>query len=325
MADNDNQKQPEYGDDEQESGVFRWMSAMVVLLAVAGFFGLAWYAYKSGGEAVDERDVEVVKADKAPVKETPVAPGGMQFPNQDKTVYGLIGEKADKPNVERILPAPEEPVTRGSNTETWMSDKAKGKTVVDASPAGAPAAEVAAAASPNAQAQKEPVKEVIAAAPEKKDQPKAEQFNPDKVRSEKESTQQAAMNEDNDDTHAATKEESEETPKAPEKKTIAASVAPKEQAKPVTTPANPVPAKGARVQLSASKSEAEAKTTWTRIAKKFANDVQGKEHYILRADLGSKGVFYRLQMGPFSSTKAAEEFCFSLVSQGQGCIVAHTK
>ena len=81
MADDEDEKQPPiYDDEEQDRGIFRWMSTLVVLLAIAGFFGLAWYAYKNGGEVVDEKDVELVKADKTPIKEAPANPGECRFP-----------------------------------------------------------------------------------------------------------------------------------------------------------------------------------------------------------------------------------------------------
>src|ERR1700722_19223590 len=102
----------DYNDDDSESsGFFRWLQAIVVLFAFGGFFGLAWYAYKSG-DSMDDKDIELVKVEKTPVKEAPENPGGMQIPNQDKSVYSLIDNngKADKPVVERIMPATEEPV-----------------------------------------------------------------------------------------------------------------------------------------------------------------------------------------------------------------------
>jgi hypothetical protein len=335
MAENDNEKESGdtdkdsrvlYTEDEQESGIFRWMSAFVVLLAVAGFFGLAWYAYKSGGEAVDEKDVELVKADKAPVKETPANPGGMQIPNQDKTVYGLIGgNKAEKPTVERILPAPEEPIARGGDTtETWMSDKAKNKVN------GEEGAEKIAEATP-------PVPAIETTPSEVK---KTEQFNPAQVQTAQNDqgnvTPQEVQPKSGDSvvTKAAVnpvvtvapattpapapevkKEVKKEAPPPPpEKKTPVAAAEPEPKA------AVKPPIKGARVQLGAYKSEEEAENNWTKIAKRFENEMNGKAHYIIRADLGEKGIYYRLQVAPFASAKAAEEFCLTFVSAGQSCL-----
>jgi hypothetical protein len=344
MAENDNEKmisEPEkdprllYSDDEQESGIFRWMSALVVLLAIAGFFGLAWYAYKSGGEAVDEKDVEFVKADKAPVKETPANPGGMQIPNQDKTVYGLIsGSKTEKPTVERILPAPEEPVARGGDTETWMSDKAKSK-MNGAQETDKPANTASATTE-------------VATAETKK----TEQFNPSQAQALQSEQKPAAQDKPSITNTVVT------TPSASAEATAAKPVAlaannsvqasetkkavkpqpvvvpdseeddteDKQAASPATkAPAAVVPPKGARAQLGAYKSEAEAKSNWAKISSKFATEIGSKEHYIVRADLGEKGIYYRLQVAPFASAKEAEQFCLTFVTAGQNCFLAKAK
>src|SRR6185369_13186695 len=116
-----NEDELDYSDDDLEnSGIFRWLQAAVVLFALGGFFGLAWYAYKSG-EGVDDKDVELVKVENEPVKEAPTSPGGMNIPNQDKTVYGLInGGRQEKPVAERIVPSAEEP-EHDTETSTWSS------------------------------------------------------------------------------------------------------------------------------------------------------------------------------------------------------------
>ncbi len=62
-----------------------------------------------------------------------------------------------------------------------------------------------------------------------------------------------------------------------------------------------------------------------KINEKFSDEIGGKQHYVLRVNIPDKGTFYRLQVGPFASGKEAEQYCFSLVSAGQGCILAHGK
>jgi len=364
MVENDNDKPPAYEDEENETGFFRWMSSVVVLLAVAGFFGLAWYAYKNGGEPVDEKDVEIVHASKTPVKEAPANPGGMQIQNQDKTVYGLInGNKTEKPTVERILPPAEEPIKRGGDTETWMSDKAKSKIDGDDAAKNATAAPVI------------PVEDIT--------EKKTEQFNPAKIRAAEDSTAPEKENlmkpadaevQMADATPPATAQKTPEpapataavtavapvttpTPASPAPTTPApvtppsappaapvAAAAPEPETTPAATPvtetedtSEPAPApapkkpaaaktaSGPRVQLGAYKSEAEAKADWAKISKIFSDNVSDKEHYIVRVDLGDKGVFYRLQVGPFASSKTAEHYCLDFVSAGRACFLAKRK
>lgn len=380
---------PEYEDGESEAGVFRWMSVVVVLLAIAGFFGLAWYAYKSGGEVVDEKDAELIQADTAPVKEAPANPGGMPIPNQDKTVYGLVGGKPQNGKVvEHILASPETPVVRNeeADTGTWMSDQVKEKLKsVEAEKTAEP---VASAVNPAPVAE-----EVKPAAPEVTTPPKvekimstsapedavkkAEPFLPAKAREAVKSVgevQSAAPSASGNAADTATLKTADraKTPEAPKPaeavKPADVAAAPKAEEKPVAPPkpelkeakapeassadaedeapaakpeakktsqdsktsqdgktASTTPPEGARAQLGAFKSQAEAETQWKKIAKKFASDVKGKDHYIVRADLGAKGVFYRLQVAPFGSSPEVEKFCVSLVSDGQGCFPAKGK
>ena len=42
---------------------------------------------------------------------------------------------------------------------------------------------------------------------------------------------------------------------------------------------------------------------------------------VRRADLGSKGIFYRAMVGPFASREEAVQLCSSLKSAGGDCVV----
>jgi cell division septation protein DedD len=336
MADEDDEKQPVYDDEDQESPLFKWLSAMVVLLAIAGFFGLAWYAYKNGGETVDEKDVELVHADKTPVKEAPANPGGMQIPNQDKTVYGLISGKTEKPVVERILPAPEEPLPRtgNGNTETWMSDSVKNKSggEVETKVASAAPASDSDTDTPAPKEQFNPAKVRSAAqsapvTPPASVQPAAVPVAPispvatvDKVASTMPVQAKAVTPPPGGAVHPAPAPVPVQKPPA---KVVAEDTDDTEDAKPAAKPepkpsAQPAPA-GVRVQLGAYKSQGEADGRWAKISQQFSDDLKGKQHYVMRADLGKKGVYYRLQVMPFASGKEADEFCLDFVSAGQPC------
>jgi hypothetical protein len=325
---NENKKQIVQDEEEQEGRIFRWMSSIVVFLAIAGFISLAWYAYKNN-EVVNEKDVELIKADKTPVKEAPANPGGMDIPNQDKTVYGLIGnkDKADKPIVERILPAPEEPNIRNIDTETWMSTKAKN--IINTN--------------------EEESKTVDTSAKEEAiTGKKIEQFNPSRLRLVNEAKDMPAVSAtaQNDDIPKPTNiKKSVVEPTTAKVEPVAAPVSKPEEpvivkAKPPEQPPTPailehtpptpikaaaLPTKGVRVQLGAYKTDAEANKDWVKISKIFADELQGKEHFIVKIQIPNKGIFYRLQLAPFASPKEAEQFCLGLVSEGQGCFTAKAK
>lgn len=399
MADNDEMEDDDLVDDsdfdeleDREGGVFRWMSVVVVLLAVSGFFGLAWYAYKNGGDAIDENETELVMADAAPVKEAPVNPGGMVIPNQGKTVYeNLVGGKAESGKVaEHILASPETPVARNDETEAWMSDQVKEKLKAngpeglpkDAKPepiedkTGAPeetkldikedgkkepakaveeAAKPAEQFKPGHKAEPAPVKE--AKPEEKKPEVKAEEKKAEEKPVEKpvakpeakpepkpepEPKVEAKPEEKKPEVKAEPKAEPKvETKPEPKHETKAAAKKPdpesdedtsdetteapkKPEAKPAAV-AGATPPAGVRAQLGAYKSQAEADGQWKKISRKFAGEIGGKNHYVIRADLGVRGVYYRLQLAPFSSSKEVEKFCLSLVGDGQDCFLARGK
>ena len=100
---------PLFDDDEERSNIFaRLLPSLVLIFAFGGFVALAIYAYKAGSNSGNEEDLTVIEADSAPLKEKPSDPGGMQFPNQDKTIFETFSANGGiPPKVERVLPAPE--------------------------------------------------------------------------------------------------------------------------------------------------------------------------------------------------------------------------
>lgn len=94
--------------------------------------------------------------------------------------------------------------------------------------------------------------------------------------------------------------------------------------KPAPAFAKPAPAArtgGALVQVGAFGSQAEAMGVWTKLQGRLGSFAAGKSPDIERADLGSKGVFYRLRIGPFDSAADAKSYCDGLKSRGQDCLV----
>ena len=94
---------------------------------VAGFVALAWYAYHAGTQSVKDEDLIVVEADKTPMKEKPVDPGGMQFPNQDKTIFDTFaGQRRSRRKSSaccRSRKSRWRRTTADSETTTWINDK----------------------------------------------------------------------------------------------------------------------------------------------------------------------------------------------------------
>lgn len=80
-------------------------------------------------------------------------------------------------------------------------------------------------------------------------------------------------------------------------------------------------ANGFVVQLSSQKTESEAQSSFRSLQAKFPNELGNRQPIIRKADLGSKGVFYRTMVGPFASAHEASQFCASYKAAGGQCVV----
>ena len=75
------------------------------------------------------------------------------------------------------------------------------------------------------------------------------------------------------------------------------------------------------MQVSSQKTEAQADSAFRGIRSKYPNVLADQPHVVRRADLGSKGIYYRAMVGPFGSRGPAIELCESLRTAGGNCVV----
>lgn len=95
-------------------------------------------------------------------------------------------------------------------------------------------------------------------------------------------------------------------------------------AKPVPlTPAAPAATGPLRVQIAATKDEPSARAEFARLQKAHADLLGNLSATVVKADLGDKGVFYRIQAGPIADKAQADKLCAQLKPLGIGCIVVH--
>ncbi len=298
--------------DEQPQGTLaRILPPLVLICAFGGFVALAIYAYRAGTQSVGDGELMVIEADKTPIKEKPEDPGGMQFPNQDKTIFETFANGQQPAKVERVLPTPEEPMPQdadASGTTSWVNEKLA--TATPAAPAGAEQVfgdEDAAPAAPVTpqvvNVQEALGKQAVEAAPSAP-APVAEPV-PEQTKAV-ELTPKSAFN-------PPAKEPVKEVVK--EEKLEVKETAPAPVEKPKAVAVKPSAGKQL-VQLGAYKSEVEAKGDFVKIQKKHAA-LAGKSAVINRADLGDKGVFYRLRV----ATDDAKALCAKLSGSGQACMV----
>ncbi len=112
-------------------GITKWVPTIMLVSVITGFLVLSYFAYNSGRQSVKEDDLLVVEAEKTPMKEKPTDPGGMKFPNQDKTIFETFSKKQAPPQVERVLPPPEEPITRTEAIEAIVGKNADKMSAAD--------------------------------------------------------------------------------------------------------------------------------------------------------------------------------------------------
>ena len=82
------------------------------------------------------------------------------------------------------------------------------------------------------------------------------------------------------------------------------------------------PAAGTRLQLGSLRSEDAARQEWERIKRKNSDLLGSLSATPVRAELGDKGVYYRIQAGPIADLAAAERICGELKQRNIGCILA---
>jgi len=78
---------------------------------------------------------------------------------------------------------------------------------------------------------------------------------------------------------------------------------------------------GYMIQLSAVRTEQAANGEWKRLAKKHPDVLGGLKTVIQRADLGSKGIFYRVRGGWLSTRAEAKAVCAELKRRNVGCLI----
>lgn len=80
-----------------------------------------------------------------------------------------------------------------------------------------------------------------------------------------------------------------------------------------------------RVQIGAGRTEEEARSRWSRLVGRHPDLLGGQELFVLRADLGDRGIYHRVQVGAFDSRAAAADLCERLKAQSVDCFVAESR
>lgn len=310
----------------------RVLTLIVALSAIGAFGGVVWYAYgERDTVTADSVVVPLIRADEAPLKVRPEDPGGMRVPHQDKLVYDRIAPGAGLPaQAERLLPPPEIPLPPPPPPPPRVSaapalPPASQAPATDAPATDAPASGPAVAAGADGPAEAgvpgDADDQIAALIEEQASADQEEPTEPDAAIQEGEPatvasgpvpipvTRPAAL--------AARARQLAATPPAPP---------PVAQPPATRPPASQVPAPAAgsggyRVQFAAVRSEEEARQEWARIRGTHGTLLASLSLNVDRADLGERGVFFRVQAAPLADAAAARSLCATLESRNQPCLV----
>ena len=263
---------------------------VVLGLVIAG--GAGYFAFRTpSGPSMSGGAPPVIKADATPYKTKPDDPGGMQVENQDKLVYERVS-KGDSPSdrVENLLPPAEEPKE----------------------PPPKPVEEVEESPTPEEQ----PAMEMAESAAEESESDDLAAAVASATGGRESSVQSAANTEQNAANTVA-------PPVQLAPSTVQS--APETEAEPVQeeaqTAALSMPDGAFLVQLAAARSNDGAEAEWKRLSGQHEDLLGGLKHMVLQADLGERGIFYRLRVGPLADRAAAEKLCADLTAENVGCIV----
>src|SRR5690606_18759819 len=95
-------------------------------------------------------------------------------------------------------------------------------------------------------------------------------------------------------------------------------------APPVGLQASNAPAAGAGdyiVQVTSQRSESQAAAAYRDLQRRFPTILGSLQPDIQKADLGAKGIYYRVRVAP-ASREVAASFCEQLKSAGGDCVVS---
>lgn len=315
---------------------------LIVMAILCIVIGLIYSVSELYAALNQKRDIPMIRPEEGPVKERPAAPGGIEVPHRDVTIFDRIDQKGDsaKP-IEHLLPPPEQPnaqaVDAVENTPvitTSPEDAAPPESGKETPPAAveaeavppAPATSVIApkadaAASPTADMVAKPPAE-IPAAPAIDAAPKPMEAKPALPLEDGAQAKPDMLPEKPE------KQPETSVPPAVEKLVLPPVEQPvlKEKPAPVAPVKKEVKKPAAaetgrrRIQLAASPSKQKAEEKLLQIVADHANILRGTKLSVMKADLGARGVFYRIQGQPMPA-EAAKKLCAEIKAAGAGCLL----
>ncbi|MXY42098.1 MAG: SPOR domain-containing protein [Rhodospirillaceae bacterium] len=302
------------------SVVYRWLLGIGGVAALV--FGGVYLHYSFGGGAGPEQgSVPLIRAAEGPVKVRPENPGGRKVPNKDLDVYkeidaaqlkGLPG----KPSEDLLAPgklrpaAKRDPVPKGPvchPVPTLLADTgryrlaalklASSKLAASKPAAAEKAAEPRAKRPAPKTAPKTATKTVLKSVPKSvRTARAAREVDTGKAGAGKAAVRKASTRAGTDKAGAGTR-------------------------KPAVKNRRTAKAGKFRIQLGAFRTRAKAARHGQGLQRKHHGLLGQLNMVVVRVDLGSRGIFYRLRAGPFANRQSARELCRSLGKRRIDCFL----
>jgi outer membrane biosynthesis protein TonB len=293
-ADPEAEYEEEFVEEEEGSGRGRrWMFIVAALVGAVGVGGALAYTYKSF-VAPNGGRVPLVKADPN-VKVRPAAAN-------DKRMQGRLGEDAGQQNTAAATPETQD--ERSGSDESGGPRRVR---TIPITPGGGPPAGIQIAPPAQAAAPPPTVPGIMLETPRSQQPPPrtAPQQPPQRVTIGQPPPQQAPQ--------------VEEPPAPPARKAPApppqvAKAAPAPRAAPPPPAANT--GAGYVAVLSSQKTRMDALKAFADLQQKYGEALSGRVPDVQEADLGEKGIWYRVVVGPPGSRNAANGVCSQLKTAG---------
>lgn len=274
-------------------GTLKGRSTVMVASALLGAIALGGalaYAYKQSGGGIGSGDAPIVTADASPVKAAPDSPGGKEFPHKNKLIYDRL-TNGGTPESERLVPRQEDVAVPALPPATATAGLPGAVATTDAAGEdGGPRKVKTMVVNPDGSMQA-PAAMAGQAAADATAQANSMMAQPNMMPVP--AIQQPATGQ----------QVAAAAPAAAAAATAAAS-------------------SSYVVQLGSSKSQTDALANFADAQQKYPSLLGNYQPLVRKTDLGPKGTWYRLQVGPMADKDAAYRLCGQLKSQGHGdCLV----
>jgi len=301
------------------------LSGLVVGLVVIGAAvgGTFWWGFELGRQSAPTPVPPLVRADSSPMKETPADPGGARIPHQDKLVFDGVrsGGPLDQPETRPVSPPIEEPLPR---IVIRQPPPANPPRLIDTDPRRAPEASVP-------PPPPIPDRNLATLPPTQRPTPltpNAERSVPGVTGGSAPLAPQAPRQAPTPNVAAAPTVVPPPVPQPPPTSQPTVSIPtvapPPLVSLPPNSPITAAPAArgGYRIQLAAFRTAETARAGWEGLRNTHRDTLGTLSPTVVEVDLGpGRGIFHRLQAGPFADAAAATAACDQLRLRNQGCIV----